>query len=138
MSDQASIRKFTDSADAGVVSVVATIEVPVCDKCWKAANPWWIGFVTLLGLVFISAIPFAIAQDKHVNIPKFISILLLIVIFAAVGCALMARRRAPVRLVPNKIDRENLRITFFDKNYAEAFLEANKPTAKLINPWKWE
>lgn len=137
MSEDVSVRKFTDSANAGVVSVIATIQIPVCAACHKASKPWWIGFAILLTVFFISGIPFAIAQDKHVAIPKIIPILMFLPLVGAILCSFTACRRAPVRLVPNKIDRENLRIKFFNKAYAEVFLEANKATSKIINPWKW-
>jgi len=79
MSEQAEMRKFTDTAHGGVVSVTATLDIPVCDPCWKAARPWWIAGGSLLALFLASAIPFAIAQDKHVQIPKIIPMAITIV-----------------------------------------------------------
>lgn len=106
--------------------MIATTEIPVCDKCWKASKPWWIAFTVCLGSAFIGGILFAIAQDKHVAIPKVFAFVLLAAIAAAVGCAFIAGRRSPVRLVPNKIDRLNIRIKFLNDAYADAFLKMNK------------
>ena len=77
------------------------------------------------------------AQDKHANIPKVIPIAMLLLMVGFLLCFFVARRRAPVRLVPTKIDRENVRITFFNHVYAERFIAANKETARTINPWKY-
>jgi hypothetical protein len=137
MSSEFSVRKFTDSASGGVVTVIATTEIPVCDKCWKASKPWWIAFAVCLASAFIGVIPFAIAQDKHVDIPKVFAFVLLGAIAAALGCAFIARRHSPVRLVPNKIDRQNIRIKFLNDAYADAFLQMNKERAQVINPWKY-
>ncbi len=137
MSEDASIRKFTDTADGVVVSVTAMLEIPVCDRCWIAPHRWWIAGGILLVLFLASGVPFAIAQDKHAVIPKIIPILMLLLMLGSALCFVVARRRAPVRLVPTKIDRENVRITFFSQAYAERFVEANKETAKTINPWKY-
>ncbi len=137
MSSEFLVRRFTDSASGGVVTVTATTEIPVCDRCWKASKPWWIAFAVCLGSVFLGGIPFAIAQDKHVDIPKGFAILLLLGIAAAVWCGFVAKRRSPVRLVPNKIDCQNLRIRFFNEAYAQKFLEMNRDRAHAINPWKF-
>ena len=137
MSEDVSIQKFTDVTDAGVVSVMATIEIPVCESCRKAARPWWIAFGSLFGVFLLAGIPFAIAQDKHMDIPKVIPILMFVPFIASLICLMVARRREPVRLVPNKIDRENLRIKFRNAEYAEAFIQANSDSAKIINPWKY-
>ena len=137
MSEQAEMRKFTDTAHGGVVSVAATLDIPVCDHCWRASRPWWIAGGILLVLFLASGVPFAIAQDKHADIPKIIPIAMLLLMVGCVVCFFIARRRAPVRLVPTKIDRENVRITFFNRDYADRFVEANKETAKVINPWKY-
>ncbi len=131
------MRKFTDTAHGGAVSVTATLEIPVCDQCWKAPRRWWITAGILLGLFLASGVPFAIAQDKHADIPKVIPIAMLMLMAGFLVCFVVARRRAPVRLVPTKIDRENVRITFFNQRYAERFVEANKETARIINPWKF-
>ena len=137
MSEQAEMRKFTDTAHGGVVSVTATLDIPVCDPCWKAARPWWIAGGSLLALFLASAIPFVIAQDKHVQIPKIIPTAMLLLMIGSVVCFFVARRRSPVRLVPTKIDRGNVRIRFFNRDYADRFIDANKETAKIINPWKY-
>ena len=137
MSEQAEMRKFTDTAQGGVVTVTAMLEIPVCDQCWRAPRPWWIAGGILLVLFLAAGVPFAIAQDKHADIPKIIPIAMLLLMVGSVACFFVARRRGPVRLVPTKIDRENVRITFFNRDYAERFVEANKETAKVINPWKY-
>ena len=137
MSSEFSVRKFTDSATGGIVTVTATTEIPVCDRCWNASKPWWIGFVVCLGSVFIGVIPFALAQDKHIAIPQVFAILLLLGIAAAVWCGFMAKRRTPVRLVPSKIDRRNVRIRFLNETYAQKFLEINGDRAHVVNPWKF-
>jgi hypothetical protein len=137
MSEQAEMRKFTDTAHGGVVTVTAMLEIPVCDQCWRAPRPWWIAGGILLVLFLASGVPFAIAQDKHADIPKIIPIAMLLLMVGSVACFFVARRRGPVRLVPTKIDRENVRITFFNRDYAERFVEANKETAKVISPWKY-
>src|SRR5439155_9176210 len=80
---------------------------------------------------------FALAQDKHANIPKVIPIAMLLLVLGFLLCFFVARKHAPVRLVPTKIDRENVRITFFNHVYAERFVAANKETARTINPWKY-
>ncbi|MEI6392584.1 MAG: hypothetical protein WCT12_15945 [Verrucomicrobiota bacterium] len=113
------------------------LEIPVCDQCWRAPRPWWIAGGILLVLFLASGVPFAIAQDKHADIPKIIPIAMLLLMVGSVACFFVARRRGPVRLVPTKIDRENVRITFFNRDYAERFVEANKETAKVINPWTY-
>ena len=132
------MRKFVDTASAGVVSATAMAEIPVCDQCWKAPRKWWIAAGTCLVLFLASAVPFAIAQDRRADIPKVIPILLLLLMMGFLVCLFVARRRAPVRLVPTKVDRENVRITFFNQAYANSFLEANKETAKVIVPWKFD
>ena len=137
MAEDAPMRKFTDTAHGGVVNVTATLDIPVCDQCWRAPRPWWIAGGVLLALFLASGVPIAIAQDKHADIPKFIPIVMLLFMAASVVCFFVARRRSPVRLVPTKIDRENVRITFFNRAYAERFVEANKETARTINPWKY-
>ena len=118
--------------------MTATTEIPVCDRCWNASKPWWIAFAICLGSVFLAGIPFAIAQDKHVDIPKAFAILLLLGIAATIGCGFIAKRRSSVRLVPSKIDRRNLRIKFFNETYAQKFLETNKGRAHVVNPWKYD
>lgn len=138
MSADVHMRTFTDTADAVVVTVVSSLEIPVCDQCWKAPRRWWIGAGTLFFLFLASGVPFALAQDKHVSIPRVIPILILLLMAGFCACLFIARRRAPVKLVPTKIDRENIRITFFNPDYANEFVKANKETAKVINPWKFE
>ena len=138
MSAEAQLRKFTDTADAGIVSVTTTLEIPVCEQCWKASRPWWISAGVSLVLFLASGVPFAIAQDNHAEIPKIIPISMLLLMVGSCLCFVVARRRAPLRLVPTKIDRENIRVTFFNQDYANSFVEANKETAKVINPWKCE
>ena|SRR5258705_1624093 len=137
ISDDAQMRRFTETAHGGVVSVTATLDIPVCDQCWRAPRPWWITGGILLVLFLVSGIPFAIAQDKHADIPKVIPIAMLLLMAGCLVCFFVARRRGPVRLVPTKIDRENVRVTFFNQAYAERFVEANKETANIINPWKY-
>lgn len=137
MSNEFKMRKFTDSANAVVVEVIATTEIPVCEKCWKASKPWWLGFAICLGSVFLAGIPFAMAQDKHLAIPKVIPILMLAVIATAIFCGIKAKSSSPVRLIPGKIDQNNLRIKFFNELYADAFLELNKEKAHLVSPWKF-
>lgn len=137
LSEQAEMRKFTDTAHGGVVTVTATLEIPVCDQCWRAPRPWWIAGGILLVLFLASGIPFAIAQDKHADIPKIVHIAMLLLMVGFVICFFVARKRAPVRLVPTKIDSENVRIKFFNQDYANRFVEANKETTKVISPWKY-
>jgi len=132
------MRKFVDSADAVVVTVMASLEIPVCDACWKAPRRWWMGAGILFLLFLAGGVPFAIAQDKHLDIPKAIPISMLLLMVGFCACLVIARKRSPVRLVPNKMDRENIRITFFNPDYANEFVAANKETAKVINPWKFE
>src|SRR5690242_15335028 len=108
MSEQVETRKFTDTAHGGVVIVTATLDIPVCDRCWRAPRPWWTAGGILLVLFLASGVLFAIAQDKHANIPKIIPIAMLFLMAGSVVCFFVARRRAPVRLVPTKIDRENI------------------------------
>jgi len=117
--------------------VTATLDSPVCDRCWRAARPWWIAGGILFVLFLASGVPLAMGQDKHANIPKVIPIAMLLLMVGFLLCFFVARRRAPVRLVPTKIDRENVRITFFNHVYAERFVAANKETARTINPWKY-
>ena len=131
------MRKFTDTASGGVVNVTATLEIPVCEHCWKAPRRWWIATGILLVLFIASGIPFAIAQDNHADIPKVIPTLMLLLIVGSTLCFVIAHRHAPVRLIPSKIDGENVRITFFNQKYGDRFFEANKDTAKVINPWKF-
>ena len=117
--------------------MTATLDIPVCDQCWRASRPWWIAGGVLLVLFLAAGVPFAIAQDKHAEIPKVIPIAMLLLVVGCVVCFFVARRRAPVRLVPTRIDRENVRIKFLNHAYAERFAEANRETAKTINPWKY-
>jgi len=63
---------------------------------------------------------------------------MLSLILGSVVCVFIARRRSPVRLVANKIDRNNVRIKFFNEAYADAFLEMNKSNAQSVNPWKFD
>jgi len=137
MAEDAKMRKFTDTAHGGVVSVTATLDIPVCDQCWRAPRPCWIAGGILLVLFLAAGVPFAIAQDKHAEIPKVIPIAMLLLMVGCAGCFFVAQRRAPVRLVPTKIDRENVRIKFFNHTYAERFVETNRETAKTINPLKY-
>ena len=131
------MRKFTDTASGGVVSVTAMLEIPVCERCWKAPRRWWnaAGILFVLSIGF--GVPVAISQEKHTDIPRIIPILSLLLMAGSAMCIVVARRHTPVRLVPTKIDRENVRITFFNQTYSDRFFEANKDTAKVINPWKF-
>src|SRR5262245_48674981 len=78
MSGNAEMRKVTDAVSGGVVVVTATLEIPVCDQCWKAPRLWSIAAGIFFALSIAFGIPFAIAQDKHVEIPKFITFTLLL------------------------------------------------------------
>ena len=108
------MRKFTDIAHGGVVSVTAMLEIPVCDQCWTSSRRWWITAGIFLGLFLASGVPFAIAQDKHADIPKVISIAMLMLMAGFLVCFVVARRCALVRLVLIKIDCENVWIIFFN------------------------
>jgi len=82
-------------------------------------------------------IPMALAQDKHEPVHPLYLATVLLGLLGATVCALIARKKAPVKLVPNKIDRKNLRVKFFNSDYATAFLEENPGNSYIINSWKF-
>jgi hypothetical protein len=106
MSTDCKVNKFTDSADAVIagISVSATIEIPICDQCHRAARPWMIGFWFFLACMIVAGIPFVIAQDNHQPIPTLVPLEIMLCLILSLVCGLVARIKAPVRLVANKID----------------------------------
>ncbi len=138
MSEEHNIEKFTDTTSGGLASFTVTVEIPICKACKCAPKKWKVGFVIFLLIFFASGIPFAIAQDNQVTIPKFISVLMLMPMVGALLCAAISRIKAPVRLVANRTNSKGIRLKILNDKYAEEFLEKNKTNARIINPWKYE